>query len=183
MDYQHLVYHYCPLDHIEPILASGELQPSGAGARASERPALWFTSRPTYEPTAIKMIQTNGGGIRQLTLAEQATAFGLARIVVPASLAPLTWRQWVRESGVRAVDAKRLARCAKAQGSDVALYRATFEPVPLSSCFDIEVSDDGTAWVPSTDPAFKLRDPTVLTATRSLLKPMQPPSRDECLAA
>ena len=139
------LYHYCSGQHTFKIGETGAILPSAAGAKGRERPAVWLTSRPTYEPTAVKQWEDHSG-IRQLTLAEQATLIGLARIVVPASLAPLTWAEWVRESGVRKSEAKWMAKRAHRLGSDVGLYRATFEPIPLEACLGIDVSRDGVEW-------------------------------------
>ena len=139
------LYHYCPGDNVPKILTHGQLRPSAAGARPGERPALWFTSRPTYEPTAIKL-WVQGGFVRSLTLQEMAEAYGLARFVVPEEVAPLTWVDWARTSGVRAVEVKRMARASKRLGSDVKLYRAAYEPVPVELCLAIEESTDGRTW-------------------------------------
>lgn len=144
-----IIYHYCPLTYARSILADGELRPSTDGIGARERPALWFTPRPTYEPTAVKMYKSPSTGlVRQLTLDEQADRFGLARFAVPASVAPHDWGAWVRLSRVRTADAKRMARQARDLGSDISLYRATFDAVPVDRCVDIETSVDGRIWAP-----------------------------------
>ncbi len=142
----HPLYHYCPTTHLPRVLDDGFLRPSAEGAAGSrETPALWFTSQPTYEPTAIKLWEV-GGVIRQMTLDEQARRCGLARIVVPPDLAPLTWAEWARTSGVRPEEVKRMARIAKRLGSDVRLYRATFDAVPVDRCLRVESSQDGRTW-------------------------------------
>lgn len=148
-----LVYHYTTAEHARSILADGELRPSAAGAVGRERPALWFTSRPTYEPTAVKMFEDAATGrVRQLTLDGQAARFGLARFVAPASVAPLDWGAWARQSGVRTSDVKRMARRARDLGSDVALYRATFDAVPVGQGVAVETSADGRTWDPLPAP-------------------------------
>lgn len=140
-----MVYHYCPASYLSVILADGLLLPSAEGAGGSEQRALWFTSRPSYEPTAVKLI-AQGGLVRRLTLAEQAHRFGLARFSVPDELAPLTWLEWIRRAGVRPAEAKRMARYARRIGSDVSLYRATFDAVPVAACLTVETSTEGRHW-------------------------------------
>lgn len=142
---QRRLYHYFPTVHLPDILDDGSLRPSAAGGGRGERPALWFTSRPTYEPTAVKLVE-EGHSVRQMTLQEQARRFGLARITVPGHIAPLTWTDWVAESGVRPVEVKRMRRKARRLGSDIALYRATFDAVPVAACAAVETSADGRSW-------------------------------------
>ena len=140
------VFHYCPASYVPDILASGALRPSSEGARARERAALWFTSSPTYDPTALKM-WGQGGTLRRLTLAEQEARVGLARFAVDEAVAPLTWGEWTRTSGVRGAEVKRMARLAARLGSDVSLYRATYEAVPAADWAAVEVWRGG-GWVP-----------------------------------
>ena len=139
------VYHYCPASYVSRIVDAGVLRPSSAGGSTRERPTLWFTFRPTYEPTALKVYGRTRELTKQLSLHEQYKLLGLARFVAPADLAPLTWREWVRTSGVRGVEATRMVRAARRLGSDPSLYRATYDAVALGACVGVEVWD-GEGW-------------------------------------
>lgn len=141
----HVIYHYFPASYLPDILATGELRPSAAGGGAGERPAIWFTLRPTYEPTAVKLLKDHSG-VRLLTLAEQAERSGLARVVAPDSVAPIAWGDWARSANVRPMEVKRMVSHAKQLRSDVSLYRASFDPVSLTECFRVEISTDGVTW-------------------------------------
>ncbi len=140
------LFHYCPGVYVPDILTHGQLLPSAAGAQVEERPTLWFTSRPTYEPTAVKMV-VDGRFLRLLTLQEMAEGYGLARFVVPEEVAPLTWNDWVNEIGVPRHEAEVMAQYAETLGSDDSLYRATFEAVPVSDCIAVEMSTDNQSWI------------------------------------
>lgn len=67
-----LAYHYTIGDYFRPIIESGFLDPArsvtqGQGLR--ERPILWFSTHPIWEPTACKAYSSNGH-IRTLSMAE-----------------------------------------------------------------------------------------------------------------
>lgn len=79
------LFHYTVGPKLPLILNSGSLVPKGYGMAASsrERPVLWLSENPVFEPTANKVISTDGGKtfIRP-SLAELHDAAGIFRFQV-----------------------------------------------------------------------------------------------------
>lgn len=80
-------WHYTTGDKYELIKKSSLLLPSDIGVSEPERPILWFSTHPKFEPTAMKPIRSlDGGFIRMLTLEElREMAGGLVRFHCPVS--------------------------------------------------------------------------------------------------
>lgn len=79
-------WHYTTGDKYELIKKSGLLLPSDIGVSEPERPILWFSTHPKFEPTALKPLHSARGFIRMLTLEElREIAGGLVRFHCPVS--------------------------------------------------------------------------------------------------
>ena len=118
------VFHYTVLKYLPQVLTDQELRPTTAGVAATERPAVWFTTRPTWEPTANKMWRTGDG--RLVSLSTEETAIrggGLIRIEVNPEVAPFTWADHVRLSGITKTMARALERVGSRDGSDPGEWR------------------------------------------------------------
>jgi len=77
-------WHYTTGDKYELIKKSGLLLPSDIGVSEPERPILWFSTHPKFEPTAMKPLHGAQGFIRMLTLEElREMAGGLVRFHCP----------------------------------------------------------------------------------------------------
>ena len=80
-------WHYTTGDKYKLIKKSGLLLPADIGVCAPERPILWFSTHPRFEPTAMKPLCNERGFIRMLTLDElREMAGGLVRFGCPVSL-------------------------------------------------------------------------------------------------
>lgn len=146
------VYHYAPGIHLPRIALTHSLRPgTSSRPRVTDptaspwgRDALWFTTLPTWEPTATKLlINPRTGESRPATPDEMQ---GLYRFACPASVAPLTWEDFARTSGILPELAASLVVSARRQGSDPATYRLTYGPVSLDLC-DV-TRWDRNAWRP-----------------------------------
>ena len=79
-------WHYTTGDKYKLIKKSGLLLPADIGVCAPERPILWFSTHPRFEPTAMKPLCNERGFIRMLTLDElREIAGGLVRFGCPVS--------------------------------------------------------------------------------------------------
>lgn len=140
-------FHYTAGPKLQAILEAGELRPSNAGA-PNERPLLWFSSNPRWEPTATKMVATQRG-VRHLSMAEQRTLFGCVRFELGAPLVPLLlpWAEACRAAGTSRDDRRALERSGKRLGGNPDQWFAYPEPIPLADCMAVERMDDAGQWV------------------------------------
>lgn len=134
-----LAWHYTIGLRWEEIDSCGLLRPATALVKARERPAVWFTLRDTFEPTAVKLLQAPDGTLRSMPIEEtERRGRGLFRIGVdPSKL--LTWEEWRRRSRVRPAVAESLETVASDQGSDVAEWLVSFRPLPRDEWQAVEV--------------------------------------------
>lgn len=123
------LFHYTTASRLERILVSGFIRPADAFIGKGERPAVWCTYRPEFEPTAIPMIAGKDGKPQALTFDEMLRIESPIRIEVRIACAPLDWRQWRKLSGVKPRVARELEEDALKQGSYVRDWRMSFEPV------------------------------------------------------
>lgn len=151
------LFHYTKTCCLVPVVLEG-IRPATAGVLPPERPVVWLTYSEDYEPTAlIGEISDEGqrrieaglplrdGDSRTVTFEEQAadTGVGAARVEVDAEAAPLTWWTWLKWSGVRKRDARILREVAGSRGSDINLWRASFEAIPQTSIVGADVWHEG----------------------------------------
>ena len=134
-----LAWHYTIGVLLAEIESSGVIRPATEFVDKRERPVVWFTTRDTFEPTAVKMLRRPDGTLRSLSVEEtERLGRGLFRIGVdPGGL--LTWNEWRKRSRVRPVMADALEKVARDQGSDVTEWLVSFKPVPAPAWEAVEV--------------------------------------------
>src|SRR5262245_42964730 len=94
------VFHYTRGFYIPPILLARQIQVSLAGVGSSERPAAWFSVAPGWESSAANALPLRS--VRWL--GEQW------RIEVQPEAAPLTWQDWLAQSGCTAQDSAAMCQ-------------------------------------------------------------------------
>jgi hypothetical protein len=115
--------------HVASILENGFIKPATNGVPANEKPAVWFSTVPHWEPTANKM-WIRGGRMYRLDQEETAArGQGLFRIEVSPGAASHTWAAWKKLSGVAPADAAALSKAAHKMGSDPQRWRVSFDSV------------------------------------------------------
>jgi hypothetical protein len=129
-----ILYHYTTGTFIGAILVDGRLRPRtcflGNQTPATERAALWFTFSPTWEPIVADWNSLFKG-----------FNWKKWRVCVMASTVPalLDWDEWAKQSRCDPKQATALRRCAESKGSDVSLWRSTFEGVLVRDWSGVEV--------------------------------------------
>jgi len=131
------LWHYTTRQKLEQILATGVIQPSTALIEPTEKPVVWFSSRPTWEPTATKCPLTGKLG-QYVTASAQG---GLARIAVASSTAPYRFAQLPLVAGTSPRMCIGLVLAGLDAGADPDQWFFSPEPVPRDLWQAIEVYD------------------------------------------
>jgi hypothetical protein len=142
-----LRWHYTTGQRFQRIVEDAVILPATANVPAGERLAVWFSVVEPWEPTANKGIIDANGVSRTLSMEETAElGGGLVRIGVSPSAAPVSWREYVRTSGIHRAHAAALAAVGRSRGSDPTLWFVSYRPVPRALWRAVDVWSDG-AWV------------------------------------
>ncbi len=140
-------WHYTIGQKLVLILQDGLIKPATAGVPPGEKPIVWFSSNPNWEPTACKATFDENGVFSRLTMAETADlGGGLVRFAVAPETAPHDWRALKDLSGMAGWMAQHLYREGITQGARPGDWWGTFDPVPRSKWIAVQVYDSGR-WV------------------------------------
>lgn len=124
------VYHYAPWAFLAQIVDSGELRPSNAGA-PTERPMLWFSAHPHWEPTATKPV-IRASKLCHVTFDEQVGRLGCMRFALSAADARLMkWNAACKAAGTPRDIQRKLEAVGKRMGATPAHWFATACSIPL----------------------------------------------------
>lgn len=128
------VWHYTKSVHIPKILADRLIKPATLFVPLGERPIVWFSTNAEWE--------------RSVHDREVLLRMGIApcRIAVCADVAPYSFNELRKRSGMRSKTAHALVDVANSMGADPWEWRATFESVPAERWLNIEVWD-GARWI------------------------------------
>lgn len=144
-----ILWHYTLRQHYAGMLQAGQITPSSAFAPQAKRPVVWFTASEDWDPIVNKAIRLADDSLRALSRDELHTiGLGPMRVGVAANLAPFTWRDYKRESGIPAKAASQITAAAARCQSHPSAWFATFEPVGRSQWQVVE-QWDGWRWVPA----------------------------------
>ncbi|MCO6457455.1 MAG: hypothetical protein J5I93_19310 [Pirellulaceae bacterium] len=140
-----LLWHYTTVQKLDSIVHSGAIQPSAPPRERDEKPVVWFSSRPDWDPTANPVVAAAGGRTRRYATLDETIVVGggLARIGVAAEVAPHDWKAYKRLSGVSPRRAKAMYDRALALGSRPSSWFVSFAAVPRQQWQAVEVCVDG----------------------------------------
>lgn len=144
-----LIWHYTTGTKMPSIQAEGVIRTS-PHVFPSEREAVWFSSNPVWERTAAKaMCDPWTGVVVTLTTMDEHIEYcgGLYRICVAPEVAPHDWNAFRRLSGISPKYANGLREIGYRWGARISEWFVSFEPVPRSQWFGIEVWEQ-EAWKP-----------------------------------
>nr|WP_145545243.1 hypothetical protein [Variovorax boronicumulans] len=143
-------FHYAPGAYLEQIVESGELRASNAGGNPDEPPAVWFSARQTFEPTALKPLLRPDGTVQTLSFQQLAKDYGAMRFGLPASDSRLlNWKDACAAIGIQRDERRAMERKGQKQGGDPAHWFAILGPVALDE-LTLEIWMDGE-WVAVVD--------------------------------
>jgi len=144
-------YHYTTGRKAALILADKFIRPTDLYLERGERAVAWFTTRDTFEPTALPALENKTTGERTpLTPTEAAELdgglyrFGLSDDHQQHSqLHP--WLKICRLAGTRNAVRVSLERIARGQGGNPYTYWGSLLPISIFGCA-LEKSMDGVSW-------------------------------------
>ena len=142
------LYHYTRATNLIGILNSGQINQTSAYVDTSrEKPVVWLSAHPMWEPTATPM----WSNYSSMTFEEFAEIETPIRIEVYPAKYRLGWLAFTRLSGCKRIVAKGLKKAAKKSGADVSQWRISFDPIPSDDWIRIEGFVDGV-WKIITQP-------------------------------
>ena len=139
-----IAWHYTVGQSAQRIIADGSIL---------AKPAAWFSVRPTVEPSCCRTVM-RGDRPHRLSIGETGRMFaGWLRFGVPVT--ELLPAEEVRQRcGIGRHAWRQREATARAQGSDVRQWFASFEPVALERCTveRLEGHPDRGTWQAIPDP-------------------------------
>lgn len=139
-----MIHHYTTEFHFPSIIRDGFIMPATTSVVFPEKPAVWFSSEPIWEPTANKGVVTPSGTTRNLTSAEMFAMIDLFRFSVDRSRA-LPWHQLVRKARIKPKLAATLVKIGHAVGANHLNWYGILEPVEVCTT-NIQMWN-GKCWV------------------------------------
>jgi hypothetical protein len=138
-----LLWHYTTGLNFMEIVDDGMILPATAFVPPGERPIVWFSANPIWEPTACKGILMPGGLVRSATFTETLTrGRGLARFGVTRGMAPDNFAALVKKSRMSLAAAEELKRGGKKDGADPCDWHGTFRPVVRAQWKAIDIWEE-----------------------------------------
>ena len=138
-------YHYTVGIKLAGIIKADALMPAGVSAAPWEKPVLWFSRNPKWEPTATKILIANGQTFRP-SVAELHERAGLYRFVA-ANPRIYAWQIINRKAGVRLGDIKQMEKLGRKLGALPSDWFGTLAVMPLTE-LDFE-RFNGQCWEPA----------------------------------
>lgn len=136
------IWHYTTKNHIQKIISSGAIVPATANVPKWERPAVWLTSSPSWEPTATKAVRLPDGTARKMT-SDELLKYGPCRIQVVPGVYLHPWTAKTQKKMRMASDWIRPLESES--GSNPKDWYVSFTPIPKNKWITIEIYD-GSLW-------------------------------------
>ena len=138
------IHHFTTGRMLTQIVNSGHIRPSTAHVPPHEKPVVWFSTSPEWEPTATKC--SIPGKLGQLITAKAQS--GLVRITVPGNCAPYALPQLCLIAGTKPSVCLGLLVAGLELGADPDTWRFTPTPVPTALFREVAVFDfEHASWL------------------------------------
>jgi hypothetical protein len=135
-----LAWHYTVGLKLPLIRESGCLRPTDVGIGPDERPVLWFSTAPYWEPTSARMRPRSSQErlaakdslpFHRLSMQENAElGEGLYRFGLPVERL-IRWPEIGKRAGIRAPLRNALMRAGRLQGAEPSQWYGTFREIPI----------------------------------------------------
>lgn len=144
-------WHYTTGEKLLLIQRSGKLKTTAIGTSYPERPVLWFSTHPEFEPTAQKLLH-GLGPVRRATVIElRKYAKGLFRFGISRSkLVP--WRELVINARMSRTVARKLEERGRECGAYPGQWFGSFNDIACDQLI-LEKMDDQMNWLECRSPS------------------------------
>jgi hypothetical protein len=137
-------WHYTVGVHVPSIVKDGVIRPATRFVPPGEKPIVWFSTHPDWEPTANKNWPNPDGSLIRLDRAGTAEKCGgLERFGVADETAPYRWQALKDLSGMSRKMAQGLYDTAIRMGARPSDWWGTFDAVPRSLWIAVQVHSGG----------------------------------------
>jgi hypothetical protein len=135
-------YHYTIGLYLPDIIKSGVIRLATAFVFRKEEEAVWFSTNKFYEHTAAKAGRTVNGRIQvgDMEFTHQ-NGGGLVRIAVEDHIAPVSWTEYLVQSGIDFKFAALLTNSGIEQGGKPQQWFCSWTPVESKHWLSIEKFD------------------------------------------
>jgi hypothetical protein len=142
-----IAYHYTIAPRFRQIITSGFLNTTDAGITGEQKPVLWFSTNPIFEPTASERIEIPDLGVRILTPDESRGLFGgLFRFGLGVEhLIP--WDRLHKAALMQPETVSHLEFGGRIQGADPGAWFGSLEPISVRDIATIDELDSDGKWV------------------------------------
>jgi hypothetical protein len=141
------IYHYTSALHLNEISKTGIINVATALVPKNERPVVWLSSSPEFEPSALKTLHLKGGlESKKIKMLESC---GMARIRVKITPNIKTLYEFRHTSGIDRNIYRSLVRTAKEWGANPERdWYVSYEPIELYDWISVEGFDpESNKWV------------------------------------
>ncbi len=128
-----IAWHYTTARHFQSIMEDGLIRPAILYVPVNERPVVWFSLAPHWEPTASPMIMKNGIPHMATMREIRSEAGHLLRFGVPKS-GLIPWKKLRKAANIDPELFRALAKSGRAQGANPANWYGSIEDVPVRDC-------------------------------------------------
>jgi hypothetical protein len=142
------LFHYTIAHSYDLIRAEGMIKTTAVGTDLAERPAVWFSFAPMWEPTATKGFwNPETDEYHRATWDEMVGVLSPVRIEVVPDAAPYAWRDYVRLGGASMATIRALQESARGWGANPFQWRVSFDDVGREMWLRVE-HWSGAEWAP-----------------------------------
>ena len=145
-----MAYHYTTGKNFVKICETNILFPYKTVTPPGEKPILWFSLQPYFEPTAAKAMycESEKHNLKRLTMQETMDKCnGLIRCVYPAELL-IRWPLVGKQAGMKIKTIKQLEKEGRKQRANPSKWLGSFEPIQFSQLVEIQIlKADTLKWV------------------------------------
>ena len=136
LDLTMILYHYTNLPAGVKIMHEGFLKVS----YKIQNPELWFSKHQIFEPTALKIYQTDIGMRKYKSVQEQAENIGSMRFIYDNSDNNLTsWKEYCTLSGLSRQDRRRMEKSYSKEGANPSDWFCSLEDMDINNMVALEV--------------------------------------------
>lgn len=140
-------WHYTRGEHLLSILVTGQLNPATKHISPHEKPAVWFSLSPEFEPTALPGIVSSAGRRRTASVSEAFVhGRGLYRFGIDASLL-LSGEELRRAARIPTAVWQRLCLAGRNAGADPRNWLGHIGPVLVSDLQLQRLTQVGGEWI------------------------------------